>query len=123
MVDLPDDTAADSVVADRAYDSDAIRHDLAMAGFEVVIPPRKDRVDPPPYDEGAYQEREEVERLVSRVKRMRRVATRSDKLGAVFLAMVHIACIASILLGIIDPARIRQQSLGRWTAPDRRGGR
>src|SRR5262245_7096849 len=27
-----------------------IRHDLAMAGFEVVIPPRKKRVDPAPYD-------------------------------------------------------------------------
>jgi transposase len=69
-----------------------------LAGFEVVIPPRKNRVDPPPYDEGAYRERERVERLVSRVKRMRRVATRYDKLEVVFLAMVHIACIASILL-------------------------
>lgn len=98
MVDLPDDTAAGSVVADRAYDSDAIRHDLEMAGFEAVIPPRKNRVDPPPYDEDAYREREKVERLVSRAKRMRRVATRYDKLGVVFLAMVHIACIASILL-------------------------
>lgn len=98
MVDLPDDTAAGSVVADRVYDSNAIRYDLEMAGFEVVIPPRTNRVDPPPYDEAAYREREKVERLVSRVKRMRRVATRYDKLGAVFLAMVHIACIASILL-------------------------
>src|SRR5262249_45422370 len=98
MVDLPDDTAAGSVVADRAYVSDAIRHDLEMAGFEVVIPPRKNRVDPPPDDGGAYREREKVERLVGRVKRMRRVATRYDKLGAGFLAMVHIACIASILL-------------------------
>jgi hypothetical protein len=29
---MPDDTAVDSVVADRAYDSGAIRQDLAMAG-------------------------------------------------------------------------------------------
>jgi transposase len=39
-----------------------------------------------------------VERLVNRLKRMRRVATRYEKLGSVFLAMVHIAYIASILL-------------------------
>jgi hypothetical protein len=29
---------------------------------------------------------------------MKRVATRYEKLGQVFLAVVHIACIASILL-------------------------
>lgn len=98
LCEVPDETAATAVVADRAYDSDAIRADLAAAGFEAVIPARRNRVDPPPHDAEAYKEREQAERLVNRLKRMRRVATRYEKLGSVFLAMVHIACIASILL-------------------------
>jgi transposase len=98
LCDVPDETAATAVVADRSYDSDAIRADLTAAGLEAVIPARRNRVDPPPYDAEAYKEREKAERLVNRLKRMRRVATRYERLGPVFLAMVHVACIASILL-------------------------
>lgn len=98
MADVPDETAADELIADRSYDSDRIRRDLEVAGFEVVIPPRKNRVAPPPYDAEKYKKREKAERLINRLKRLRRVATRYEKLGSVFLAMVHLACIASILL-------------------------
>lgn len=98
LCDVSDETTATAVVADRAYDSDEIRADLAAAGFEVVIPARSNRVDPPPHDSEKYKERQKVERLVSRLKRMRRVATRYEKLSGAFLAMVHIACAASILL-------------------------
>lgn len=98
LCDVPDQTWATAVVADRAYDSDAIRAELATAGFEAVIPPRKNRKHPPAYDREAYKKREKVERLTNRLKSMRRVATRYEKLGSVFLAMVHIACVASILL-------------------------
>jgi transposase len=98
LCDVPEETAATAVVADRSYDSDTIRAGLADAGFEVVIPAKRNRVDPPPHDAEVYKEREKAERLVSRLKRMRRVATRYEKLGGVFLAMVHVACVASILL-------------------------
>jgi transposase len=98
LCDVPDETAATEVVADRAYDSDVIRADLEAAGFKPVIPPRSNRKDRVEYDREAYKQREKAERLVNRLKRMRRVATRYDKLGSVFLAMVHIACVASILL-------------------------
>lgn len=98
MCELPDETGAEAVVADRSYDSDVIRADLAAAGLEAVIPARRNRVDPPSHDARRYRERGQAERLVGRLKRMRRVATRYEKLGSVFLAMVHVACIASILL-------------------------
>jgi transposase len=78
--------------------TDAIRTDLEGVWLRVVIPARRNRKEPIPHDEQKYKERERVERLVNRLKRMRRVATRYEKLGSVFLAMVHIACIASILL-------------------------
>jgi transposase len=98
MTQVPEETAAEAVVADRAYDSDKIRADLAAAGFEAVIPARRNRTEPIPHDAEKYKGREKAERLVGRLKRMRRVATRFDKLGCVFLAFVHLACVASILL-------------------------
>lgn len=98
LCDMPDETAASTVVADRAYDSDVIRADMEAAGVQVVIPPRRNRKDPTEYDREAYKEREKVERMTNRLKSMRRLATRYEKLGRVFLAMMHIACLVSILL-------------------------
>lgn len=98
LCDMPDETTATAVVADRAYDSDEIRAGLAAAGFEVVIPARSTWVDPPPHDAEKYKERQRVERLVSRLKRMRRVTTRYEKRSGAFLAMVQVACAASSLL-------------------------
>ena len=98
MCELPDETAAEVVVADRGYDSDKIRADLKGAGFQAVIPPKRNRKIRLDFDREVYKEREKAERLMSRTKRLRRVATRYDKLGHVFLAMVHISFIVSILL-------------------------
>ena len=39
----------------------------------------------------------EVERFFCRLKRFRRIATRYDKLGAVFLAFIHFAVIYDAL--------------------------
>ena len=99
MQNLPADTcSAVEVVADRAYDSDEIRGELADAGFTVTIPSKRNRRVPIAHNEHSYKDRNRAERLVSRLKRMRRVATRYEKLGAMFLAMVHVSCIASIML-------------------------
>lgn len=38
-----------------------------------------------------YAHRQPIERLFSRLKRLRRVATRYDKLGTHFLAFMHFA--------------------------------
>lgn len=92
------DCPAAEVVADRAYDSDAIRDGLADAEIKTTIPSRRGRIAPIPHDAESYKERNLVERAVGRLKRMRRTATRYDKLGAVFLAMVHLSCIANSLI-------------------------
>lgn len=97
MLELPENTAAETVVADKAYDSDAIREDLEDAGFEAVIPPKKNRVDPKAYDKAKYKLRNQAERLINRLKRLRRLATRYEKLACTFLAVVHVGCILSIL--------------------------
>lgn len=98
MCELPEETTAQIVMADRGYDSDRIRADLKDAGFEAVIPPKRNRKEQIEFDREQYKQREKAERLISRAKRLRRVATRYDKLGCVFLAIVHISLIASIVL-------------------------
>lgn len=80
----------DEVVADRGYDSDAIRHRLLDEGVMPQIPNHPRRVEPWALYAPAYRERNRAERLVGRMKQFRRVATRYDKLGATFLGFVHL---------------------------------
>lgn len=79
------------LIADRGYDSDPLVAALAARGTHAVIPPRRKRRHPRTYDAARYAQRHPVERLFSRLKQFRRLATRYDKLDAHFLAFVHVA--------------------------------
>jgi len=79
------------VVADRAYDSDPLVAALAARGIKAVIPPRRTRRQPRGYDAARYAQRHGIERLFSRLKQFRRLATRYEKLAAHFLAFVYLA--------------------------------
>ena len=81
----------DKLLADRGYDSNAIRAAVAAQGAEVVIPPTRSRKAPIPYDREAYRARNLVERLWCRLKDWRRIATRYDKLAANYMAGVVLA--------------------------------
>ena len=91
-----------AVGADRAYDSDAIRAMITAAGKEAVIPPRSNRVEPPDYDREKYKERNKAERLFCKLKGYRGVATRYDKLAAMFLGGVLAALLAVSLKSIVS---------------------
>ena len=78
------------LVADRGYDSNAIRQLIAARGAEAVIPPSSSRVRQIPYDPIAYRQRNLVERLWCRLKDWRRIATRYDKIATNFLAATHL---------------------------------
>jgi transposase len=82
--------AVDEAVADKAYDSDAIRGRLIDDDVLPVIPNRSNRVDPWPFVEESYRERNCIERLVGKLKQFRRIATRYEKLGVTFMAFVHL---------------------------------
>lgn len=79
------------LIADRGYDSDAVRAAIVEQGAEPVIPATASRREPIPYDIIAYRARNLVERLWCRLKDWRRVATRYDKLARNFLSGALIA--------------------------------
>src|SRR5215469_2811778 len=81
----------DRLIADKGYDSNAIRAAVQAQGAEVVIPPNRTRKILIPYDRDAYRTRNLVERLWCRLKDWRRIATRYDKLAANYLAGVFLA--------------------------------
>mgnify|MGYP000986469244 CR=1 FL=1 len=81
----------DRLIADRGYDTNAIRAAVAAQGAQVVIPSTTSRRAPIPYDQVAYRARNLVERLWCRLKDWRRIATRYDKLARNFLAAAMIA--------------------------------
>jgi transposase len=67
------------VLADKAYDSNAIRALIAQAGAEAVIPCNPTRKRLIPYDFEAYKFRNLVERCFNKLKHFRRIATRYDR--------------------------------------------
>ena len=85
------------ILADKGYDSDEIRADLAKRGIEPVIPPRSNRKTTIDYDREAYKRRNLIERCVNRLKQFRRIATRYEKTARAYLSML---CIAATKLWI-----------------------
>jgi transposase len=87
--------AAETLAADRAYDSDALRRDLIARGMRPVIPNAPYRKRRHPFDAEAYKRRNLVERAFCRLKDFRRVATRYDKLACTYAAAVCLAAIVT----------------------------
>ena len=87
------DDRIEAFLADRGYDADAIRQDIAQAGIEAVIPARRNRRDPVPHDRAKYRWRNLIERLFNKLKNWRRVATRYDKTKESYLGFVALASI------------------------------
>lgn len=84
------------VVADAAYDSDAIRRMIRNNKGKACIRPNPTRRVKKRYDRGRYKNRNVIERFFGAIKRFRRVATRYDKKAENFLGF---AWIAAILVG------------------------
>jgi putative transposase len=64
---------------------------LLERGTTPVIPNNPTRTRFHPFDPNAYKRRNLIERLFSRLKDWRRIATRYDKLARNFLAAVQLA--------------------------------
>jgi transposase len=79
------------VLADKAYDAQAILATVTGMEAEAVIPPRKNRKAPRAYDRERYKERHLVECLIGKLKRFRHVFSRFDKLACNYLSFLHFA--------------------------------
>ena len=80
-----------AVLADKAYDSNALRQLIAEAGAEAVIPSNRTRKVLIAHDIEAYRARNRIERCFSKLKHFRRFATRYDRRAIHFLGFVHLA--------------------------------
>ena len=101
-------TRPDSVLADKAYSSRAIRAELRRRGIVAVIPEPRDQQAhrkrrgsrggrPVTYDSGAYRGRNVVERSFNALKHWRGLATRYDKLALTYRGGAVLAAILAWL--------------------------
>ena len=88
-----------SLLMDRAYEGDKMRAVAKKLGYNPVVPPKKNRIDPWEYDRILYKRRNEVERFFRRIKRFRRIFTRYDKLDIAFAGFILFAMIFDSLVG------------------------
>jgi transposase len=79
------------LLADRAYDSDALRQTLADRGAWANIRPMSRRTNIPAFSPFLYRYRNLVERFFNKLKHYRAVATRYDKNPDNYLASVKLA--------------------------------
>lgn len=83
--------AGQTLLADRGYDSDALRAAMAQRGAWANIKPMPNRVNIPPFSPWLYRYRNLVERFFSKLKHFRAIATRFEKHDANYLALVKLA--------------------------------
>ena len=88
---------ASAVLADKAYDADErVRELLSRRGVDAVIPSKKNRLVPHPYDKHLYKARHLIENFFAKLKQFRAIATRYDKRAINFLGGIFLA--ASVIL-------------------------
>jgi transposase len=80
-----------TLLADRAYDSDALRNTLAERGAKANIKPMPNRVNIPKFNKKLYRKRNLVERFFNKLKHFRAIATRFEKHDANYMALVKLA--------------------------------
>ncbi len=88
-----------TLIADRAYDTNAIRAFAAERGAWANIPPRVIRRDSFAFSGWVYRQRNRVERFFNRLKQFRGLATRYDRRPDNFLAAIKLASIRIWLAG------------------------
>ena len=85
------------MIADKAFDADALIAALNDRAIVPVIPSKSNRKTPRSCDFALYCERNLIERFFNKLKHFRAIATRYDKLAQIFLAGVQLACAAILL--------------------------
>ena len=82
---------AKQLLGDKGYDADWFREALEDKGIAACIPARRGRKAPASDDRKLYKQRHRIENLFARLKDWRRIATRYDRCGELFLSAICIA--------------------------------
>ena len=88
---LRDLTPGTTLLADRAYDTNAIRDQAQEQGVWANIPPKRTRKGSFAFSSWLYRYRNLVERFFNKLKQFRGIATRYDKCPENFLAAIKLA--------------------------------
>jgi transposase len=92
------------LIADRGYDSDPLRKQLAARGIELIAPHRKNRRKPATQDGRAlrrYKRRWIIERTFAWLGNYRRLVVRYDHSLTIYQGFFHIACFMIVLRRVL----------------------
>lgn len=81
------------LAADKGYDADWLRADLRATGITPVIPGKRGRKRKIRHDRRRYRERWRIEATFCRLKDVRRIATRYDKLARNYASALALAAV------------------------------
>ncbi len=87
------DSDPGALLADKGYDSDAIRQDLRDRGASPEIPTKSNRTEQYSVDKALYALRARVEHRMCHLKEQRRIAMRFDKTISSFVGFVLLGCL------------------------------
>lgn len=79
------------LIADKAFDSNAIIAELNERGAKIVISQHPRRAKPLKIDAEIYKWRHLIENFFGKLKEFKRIAMRSDKTDQSFSAMIYLA--------------------------------
>jgi len=87
-IPLLENVKATAVLADKGYDTNALREWLKEQGIKAVIPPKSNRKEQIECDYHHYKERHGIECLFGKLKHYRRIATRYEKKAINYMGML-----------------------------------
>ena len=90
---LDDIGPGQTLLADRAYDTNALREAMSERGAFANIKPMIRRKEVAVFSPFLYRQRNRVERFFNKIKHFRAVATRFEKHAQNYLALVKLAAI------------------------------
>ncbi len=91
MPPLIDGVSFGGLIADMAFDSNAIVAELNQRGAKIVIAQHPRRASPLPIDADLYKWRHLIENFFGKLKEFKRIAMRADKTDQSFTAAIHLA--------------------------------
>jgi transposase len=93
------------VIAEKGYDSDALRASLRRRGILLIAPHRSNRYRTPPQDGRVlrrYKRRWTVDRTFAWLGNFRRLVVRYDRSLSIYRAFFHTACLMIVLQRVVQ---------------------